>query len=143
MNTKKLKTSTEPAILAFLETAASLERRLDHALAFRGITFSEYRLLRALSENSTGFPRIALANKIGLTPSAVTRALKPLEKLGYITTSRNERDARQSLAVITKAGTQLLGEARLRMQEVLITLPFNAQSQQEIEAFESQLMDLQ
>jgi len=40
---------------------------------------------------------VDLAAAVGLTPSAVTRALRPLEKLGCVATQKSERDARRSL----------------------------------------------
>ncbi len=94
-----------------LNTAAALERGMDSALSFtRGITFSEYRLLRTLQSAEQGLTRVALAQAVSVTPSGVTRALKPLEKLGYVTTVKNERDARQSLAQLTKGGHELLSD---------------------------------
>ncbi|MEO1246250.1 MAG: MarR family transcriptional regulator [Pseudomonadota bacterium] len=103
----------ETVVMHILDTAGAFERRLDSALSLsRGITFSEYRLLRSLATaDSQGLTRVALANAVSLTPSAVTRALKPLEKLGYVETSKNKRDARQSLASLTSGGRELLSDA--------------------------------
>ena len=101
----------EELVMRVLGTAASLERGLDGALSFtRGVTFSEYRLLRTLQAAEHGLTRVALAQAVSVTPSGVTRALKPLEKLGYVETVKNERDARQSLAVLTQGGQQLLSD---------------------------------
>src|SRR6266702_5661390 len=89
--------SNEALVLALLDSAAFVERRLDRALAnTRGISFSEFRMLRSLStfQDGTGM-RVELADAVGLTPSAITRALKPLEKLGYVSTQKSERDARR------------------------------------------------
>ena len=84
---------------------------MDSALSFsRGITFSEYRLLRTLQAAEHGLTRVALAQAVSVTPSGVTRALKPLEKLGYVATVKNERDARQSLATLTQGGQELLSD---------------------------------
>ena len=102
---------TEDVVMQVLDTATALERGMDNALSFsRGITFSEYRLLRTLQEAEHGLTRVALAQKLSVSPSGVTRALKPLEKLGYVTTVKNERDARQSLAVLAKGGGDLLSD---------------------------------
>ena len=102
---------TEQVVLQVLDTAAALERAMDGALSFsRGITFSEYRLLRTLRDAERGLTRVALASLVSVSPSGVTRALKPLEKLGYVSTVKNERDARQSLAVLTEGGQQLLSD---------------------------------
>jgi len=48
---------------------------------------------------------------VHLTPSAVTRALKPLEKTGCVTSHKNERDARQTVARLTSAGEELVRDA--------------------------------
>ena len=104
---------TETLVLQVVQTATTLERRLDSALSFtRGITFSEYRLLKAIKEAEHGLTRVTLAELLFLSPSGVTRALKPLEKLGYVQTVKNERDARQSLAVLTPGGHELLSDVR-------------------------------
>ena len=52
-----------------------------------------------------------LAHAIGLTPSGVTRALRPLEKLGLISTAKSKRDARLALASLTPAGQELVEDA--------------------------------
>ena len=108
---KDSSSQTEHVVMQVLNTAAALERGMDSALSFtRGITFSEYRLLRTLQSAQQGLTRVALAQAVSVTPSGVTRALKPLEKLGYVTTVKNERDARQSLAQLTKGGQELLSD---------------------------------
>jgi len=55
---------------------------------------------------------VDLAAAVGLTPSAVTRALRPLEELGCVDTQKSERDARRSLASLTAAGAELLDDAQ-------------------------------
>ena len=135
---------TESIVLQFLETAHSLEREMDRALSYtRGISFSEYRLLRALAVVFSGnSARIDLANAVGLSASAVTRALKPMEKLGYITTEKSDRDARQSRAVITSAGRELLDDAQGILQDLFKELPLNTRSQQEANDFRDRLSEL-
>ena len=51
------------------------------------------------------------ARSIGLTPSGVTRALRPLEKIGLVSTVKNQRDARLAMAKLTPAGQALVKEA--------------------------------
>ncbi|MFT4797116.1 MAG: DNA-binding MarR family transcriptional regulator [Candidatus Azotimanducaceae bacterium] len=144
MSDSNIEKRTEVTILQFLETAAYLERRLDRALsATRGISFSEYRLLSALSSvTGNGIPRIDLANAVGLTASAVTRALKPLEKIGLVTTLKSERDARQSLAVITSAGLELLDDAHGVLHDLFKQLFINTLSTAEVTAFQSRLSEI-
>jgi DNA-binding MarR family transcriptional regulator len=135
---------TEACVLQLFESAATLERQLDRGLSStRGISFSEYRLLTVTAgTEANGIPRIDLAHAVGLTPSAVTRALKPLEKLGYVTTEKSERDARQSRAVITAAGRELLNDAQAVMRDSLRTLPLNKLSQQQVSDFRTRLAEL-
>ena len=143
MTHSNVKPHTAPAILQFLETANSLERRLDRALSCtKGISFSEYRLILALSKSAHGLPRIDLANAVGLTASAVTRALKPLEKIGLMTTQKSERDARQSLAVITPAGEELLIDSEGILRDVFSQLMFNTLDESQVAEFRARLTEL-
>ena len=71
----------------------------------------EYRLLRAISEAPNGqASRIDAARSVGLTASGVTRALRPLEKIGLVSTVKNKRDARLAMAKLTPAGQALINE---------------------------------
>lgn len=81
-----------------------LSRGLSGAL---GISYTEYRILTALSSSpNRQASRVDLAAAVGMTPSGVTRALKPLEKIGMVENVKNERDARQSLAALTRSGNR-------------------------------------
>jgi DNA-binding MarR family transcriptional regulator len=99
--------------LQFARTWNRLERRLDQNLgAIRGISFAEYRLLRALGDAPNAqASRVQLATSVGLTPSGVTRALRPMEKLGIVATVKSKRDARLAIAALTPAGRQILDDA--------------------------------
>lgn len=99
-------------VFSLIAAAERVERRLDGQLSnIKGISFSEYRLLDALAAVEGGTTRVSLATAVGLTPSGVTRALKPLEKLGFVETIRDERDARRSLARLTSQGIDLHRDA--------------------------------
>jgi len=96
-----------------LAAAAKLTRRLDGSLSsIKGISFSEFQLLSSLEAHpASAATRVNLAQAVGLTPSGVTRALKPLEKLGFVETIKDGRDARRSLAKLTEAGLELVSDA--------------------------------
>jgi DNA-binding MarR family transcriptional regulator len=99
--------------LIFADTWQHIEKRLDNSLgSIRGISLAEYRLLRALGDapNSQA-SRVDLAQSVGLTPSGVTRALRPMEKLGIVSTVKSKRDARLAIAALTPAGRGLLNDA--------------------------------
>jgi len=97
-----------------IRTSDSIVRRLDGNLSMiKGISYSEFQLLSAMeAETKAATTRVLLAQRVGLTPSGVTRALKPLEKLGYVETVKDARDARRSIARLTDAGIELVSDAR-------------------------------
>ena len=113
--------SARTTVFSLLDAAAAVERHLDHALStFKGVSLSEYQLLSALSRlHKATATRVELARAVGLTPSGVTRALRPLEKIGYIVTEKDERDARRSLASLTPAGTRLVAQATKIVDEAI------------------------
>ena len=97
----------------FADAWSYLERRLDSSLgAIRGISFAEYRLLKALADApSSRASRVDLAQAVGMTPSGVTRALRPMEKMGVVSTLKSKRDARLAIAALTPAGREILDDA--------------------------------
>jgi len=117
--------TTSPPELLLLETLAAawsrVERRLDTSLAgVRGISLAEYRLLRALGDSPNAQASLVeLAARVGLTPSGVTRALRPMEKQGVVATVRSKRDARLAIAALTPAGREILDDATRLAQDVM------------------------
>ena len=103
----------QQALLDVVELADRIDRQASAALSnIKGISLAEYRLLRALAEAPKAqASRVALAASVGLTASGVTRALGPLEKIGYVETVRDTRDARKALASLTPAGMELVDDA--------------------------------
>ncbi len=112
------------AVMSALDAAAAIERRLAGGIVhIVGISFAEFRLLDALARSpESRASRVGLAELVHLSPSGVTRALKPLEKLGFVTTERNERDARQALAVLTPQGHELITDARSVVDDTVAAL---------------------
>ena len=122
MNT--LTTSEQTLALAFAAAWNRLERRLDGSLgAIRGISLAEYRLLRALGDApGSQASRVDLAQAVGLTPSGVTRALRPMEKLSIVSTVKSKRDARLAIAALTPAGRELLDDASSVVDDSMKTI---------------------
>ena len=108
-----MKQANTTTIFTLLKVASRIERKLDRALSCtKGVSFTEYSLLKELLEKYQGSAtRVDLADAVSLTPSAITRALKPLEKIGLVLTEKSDRDARRSLAILTPAGRTLLSDA--------------------------------
>ena len=114
--------------------------------AVRGISYSEYRLLSALAAaDERGRSRVELGRDVGLTPSAVTRALKPLAKLGMVTTERDARDARRAMARLTPAGLEVVSDAdgvvRDAMSELAGRTPTVQQHRRELVSMLAELAD--
>ena len=112
-------------VFSVLAAASRVEGRLNRVLSnVKGVSFTEYCLLKELSQCHQGAAtRVELASAVRLTPSAVTRALKPLEKIGYVQTQKGERDARQSIAALTEAGDELLRDASSLISDEIAALP--------------------
>ena len=112
MSTAILPPATE-FCLRMARVTTALVRRFDSALgSHHGISFSDYQILRHLNLAPGGrLRRVDLAECLGLTASAVTRALLPLEKIGLVGRESDPRDARVGFAIITPAGSELVGNA--------------------------------
>ncbi|MCU1454139.1 MAG: hypothetical protein JWN46_2285 [Acidimicrobiales bacterium] len=131
--------------LALAAASNAVERRLDgHLASIRGISLGEYRLLRALADAPQArASRVELARTVGLTPSGVTRALRPLEQLGFVATVKNERDARLAPATLSPAGQELVSDASGVIDDVMASVlehcPGVAQSHAELVALLGEL----
>ena len=90
-----------------------VNRLLDGKLgALHGLSFVDFNVLLELSAQPQGrLRRVDLAEKLGVTQSAITRILIPLEKIGLITREHDARDARVGYAAITKTGRRICREA--------------------------------
>ncbi len=108
-------------VFALLDAADRVRHRLERGLSnIKGISFTEFQLLSALERfPGAAATRVDLAAEVGLTPSGVTRALKPLEKQGMVTTVKAARDARRALATLTEEGLELVADARGVVDDVL------------------------
>ena len=100
-------------------TNAELTRRLDRRLgALHGLSFVDFTVLNELAKDTGGkLRRVDLAERLGLTQSAVTRILLPLEKIGLVSRHPDPNDARVGYAAITKTGRVLLEEATETAEE--------------------------
>ncbi|MFC4638561.1 MarR family winged helix-turn-helix transcriptional regulator [Deinococcus hohokamensis] len=92
---------------------ARLVRRLDHRLsALHGLGLNDFMILHYADQAPQGkIRRSDLAAQLGLTASAVTRLLIPLEKIGLVSRLADPRDARVSYVVLTPGGKERLTDA--------------------------------
>jgi DNA-binding MarR family transcriptional regulator len=90
-----------------------LRERLDHELrSGHGISLGDYAVLVNLSEAPGHSLRMSdLAERILLSRSGLTRRVDALVKRGLVTRQSCPADGRGSMAELTSAGAELLGEA--------------------------------
>ncbi|WP_207798915.1 MarR family winged helix-turn-helix transcriptional regulator [Taibaiella soli] len=98
-------------LLNLAKAQVIISRKFDR-LSTHGIGFSDFALLYLLYQTPAGkLRRIDLAEQTGLTASAVTRMLAPLEKIGLVARESHARDARVTYAVLTETGKTLFEDA--------------------------------
>ena len=101
----KLNPSLECCVL-LAKTLAKMSRQFDGRLGcLHGLSFSDLVVMLELNRAPSGrLRRVDLAEQLGVTASAVTRTLIPLEKIGLLTREPDPRDARVGYAALTKTG---------------------------------------
>lgn len=136
---EKISSSVE-FFLNIAKIQTELSRRLDAHLG--GIGFNEFILLYHLSQSEEyKMRRVDLADKIGLTPSGITRLLLPMEKIGLITKEANVYDARVSYVVLSSGGKTKLTEGIERMETFCSSI-IKSQEINKIEEFSEMLMEI-
>lgn len=88
----------------------------DPALASHGLTGHQFNLMTTLQHmgpSSVG----ALANMLGMDPSGIPRAVRPLSERGLIQTQRG-RDRRQRMLNLTEAGHEIIEKATVDWKNV-------------------------
>jgi len=103
--------------LAIRRTVSVWEARVTAELGgIHGLSVSDYAVLHSLSE-APGYRlrRVDLAQRLGLTPSGITRLLNPLERRGIVSREESGHDARATYAVLTASGRALVKHARTTM----------------------------
>lgn len=90
-----------------------ITKRIGGPLSLHGLGLSDYLVLNQLSlAPQQRLSRSELAERVGLTPSGITRLLNPLAKIGLVEKEANPRDARVSFVALSKAGKTIYREAR-------------------------------
>lgn len=104
-----------PTLKFFLNltmTQALIARRFDARLSLHSISLNDFMILFHLSQaQDEKLRRIDLAEKVGLSASAITKKISPLEKIGMVKKEANSRDARVSFVKLAKGGKRILEEA--------------------------------
>lgn len=100
-------------VVRLTRAQAALARKIDRPLSMHGLSLSDLLVLLHLESAPDGrLRRVDLAERLGMTPSGVTRALGPLERIGLLERETNPRDARVAYAALTGTGRRIASEAR-------------------------------
>jgi MarR family 2-MHQ and catechol resistance regulon transcriptional repressor len=93
-------------------------RLAEKELSLLGITLSEYRVLRLISEEGA-CPMVKLARDQMMTKGGVTGLIDHLEKQGFLERIRSESDRRVINIEITKEGRKLVERGTALYQKFL------------------------
>ena len=108
---------------------AKINQAFDRHL-IGGLGFNDLIILYYLSQTpDEKMRRIDLADKVGITPSGITRMLVPMERQGMIKRENSEQDGRVSYVKLTSGGKRLLEEtieeAEFLAEEILPSTKLN------------------
>lgn len=100
-------------IIDLMNLQAKIQKRVGGSLSVHGLGLSDYFVLNQLCITpSHKMRRNDLAERVGLSPSGITRLLNPLVKIGLVEKESNPRDARVSLVALSDSGKQIFEDAR-------------------------------
>lgn len=110
-------------VINIISLQYKIQKQIGGALSAHGIGLSEYLVLNQLHlAPNQKMRRSDLAERVGLSPSGITRLLNPMEKIGLVEKEANPRDARISLVIISAAGKQVYEDARISFEHASIAL---------------------
>jgi DNA-binding MarR family transcriptional regulator len=101
----------EVAYLNLLRTASVLSEDVSEALKARGLTPTQYNVLRILrGAGSAGLSCSEVGERMVTRDSDITRLVDRMEKMGFVARERSTEDRRVVTTRITKEGTRLVSE---------------------------------
>jgi DNA-binding MarR family transcriptional regulator len=105
-------------VIDLMNLQAKIQKRVGSALSVHGLGLSDYFVLNQLYiAPSQKMRRNELAERVGLSPSGITRLLNPLEKIGLVEKESNPRDARVSLVTLSASGKQIYEDAKVSFSD--------------------------
>jgi len=105
-------------VIDLMSLQSTIQKRVGGALSVHGLGISDYFVLNQLYiAPLQKMRRSDLAERVGLSPSGITRLLNPLEKIGLVDKELNPRDARVSLVTLSVSGKQVYEDAKVSFSE--------------------------
>jgi DNA-binding MarR family transcriptional regulator len=109
--TKPFRSLREEAALNIVRTSTTLADEMDELLKMRGITGTQYNVLRILrGAEPNGLCRNELRDRMLTRMPDVTRLLDRMEEGGLVTRTRGSEDRRLVSTRITEKGRRLVDE---------------------------------
>ncbi|WP_462151187.1 MarR family winged helix-turn-helix transcriptional regulator [Pseudoalteromonas xiamenensis] len=113
-----LEESVDLLVINLMNLQSKIQKRVGSSLSIHGLGLSDYFVLNQLYITTSHImSRNELAERVGLSPSGITRLLNPLEKIGLVEKETNPRDSRVSLVKLTATGKQIYEEAKVSFTE--------------------------
>ncbi|MDA8596912.1 MarR family transcriptional regulator [Candidatus Pacebacteria bacterium] len=85
-----------------------LKAHTNDALRPHGINATEWGILGVLLHERKGYSYSRIAEEIGVKVPFVTRSIRTLTDLGYISVAADPEDTRSKIAMLTKEGTAFM-----------------------------------
>lgn len=105
-------------VIDLMTLQGKIQKRVGGALSVHGLGLSDYFVLNQLYlAPAQKMRRSDLAERVGLSPSGITRLLNPLEKIGLVEKELNPRDARVSLVTLSESGQQVYEDAKVAFSD--------------------------
>lgn len=102
-------TPEQEVLLTIQRTADAFERKVVEVLKPYGVSPTQYNVLRILrGAGKDGLPCGAIADRMVTRDPDITRLLDRLDKVGFITRERGQKDRRVVTTTITEPGLKLL-----------------------------------
>ena len=123
-------------------TQALIARKFDSRLSLHSLSLNDFMILFHLSRApEEKLRRIDLAEKVGLSASAITKKIAPLEKIGIVKREATERDARVSFVKLAKGGKRILEES-MSSAELAASELYPKEKEEKLEASNEVLIEL-
>lgn len=134
--------STLKFFLNLTMTQALIARKFDSRLSLHSLSLNDFMILFHLSRApEEKLRRIDLAEKVGLSASAITKKIAPLEKIGIVKREATERDARVSFVKLAKGGKRILEES-MSSAELAASELYPKEKEEKLEASNEVLIEL-
>ena len=134
--------STLKLFLNLTMTQALIARKFDSRLSLHSLSLNDFMILFHLSRApEEKLRRIDLAEKVGLSASAITKKIAPLEKIGIVKREATERDARVSFVKLAKGGKRILEES-MSSAELAASELYPKEKEEKLEASNEVLIEL-